>query len=633
MSLVVFDRVSFSLGAAPLLDQASLTFEAGERLCLVGKNGAGKSTLLSLLLDQRAVDEGEIRRRQGTTLAHLQQDLPTGDERPVREVVLEGLGNLGQVLRDYDLESTLEAPDLSRLDRLQHEIESQDGWQVQSTLDAILSRLRLDGSVPFKTLSGGWRRRVLLARALISRPDILVLDEPTNHLDIAMVEWLEDFLIDYAGTLVFVSHDRRFIDKVATRIVELDRGKLSDFPAPYAAYLDAKDARLAEEAKHRAAQDRKLADEESWIRQGIQARRTRNEGRVRALKALRQDVKERRDRLGQSDFEIESAGRSGKQVVTLEHAHFSYGDKTLVKDFTALVQRGDRIALLGPNGIGKSTLIQLILADLKPTQGTVEQGTRLEVAYFDQARARLDPELRVVDAVGEGRDFLDLGGRKRHVISYLEDFLFTPDRARMQVRQLSGGETNRLLLARLFSQPANFLVLDEPTNDLDIETLELLIDRLGDFDGTLLLVSHDRYFIDQLATRTWAFEGRGVIRQYAGGYEDWLAQGGRWPDAGTEEAPGKSAPKQSGLADNAAVSAKKPAGKKLSYKEQREYEALPQQIETLEQQIAELEATISAPDFYQGDHAQNQAVLDQLSSVQQSLEGCFERWAELEDRV
>jgi len=582
MSLVVLDRVSFSLGAAPLLDQASLTIEAGDRLCLVGKNGAGKSTLLSLLLGLRTVDEGEIRRRQGTTLAHLQQDLPTGDDRPVREVVLEGLGNLGQVLRDYDLESTQEAPDLTRLDRLQHEIERQEGWQVQSTLDAILSRLRLDGSVAFKTLSGGWRRRVLLARALISRPDILILDEPTNHLDIAMVEWLEDFLLDYAGTLIFVSHDRRFIDKVATRIVELDRGKLSDFPAPYGAYLDAKDAQLAEEAKHRASQDRKLAEEEAWIRQGIQARRTRNEGR---------------------------------------------------QDFTALVQRGDRIALLGPNGIGKSTLIGLILGDLEPNEGVVEQGTRLEVAYFDQARARLDPELRVVDAVAEGRDFLDLGGRKRHVISYLEDFLFTPDRARMQVRQLSGGETNRLLLARLFSQPANFLVLDEPTNDLDIETLELLIDRLGDFEGTLLLVSHDRYFIDQLATRTWAFEGAGVIRQYAGGYEDWLAQGGRWPDAGTEKAPGKLAPKQSGETANSTPAPKKPAAKKLSYKEQREYDALPGQIETLEQQIAELEAKVGAADFYQGDHTETQSVLDQLNSAQQELEGCFERWAELEDRA
>ncbi|PTY36513.1 ABC transporter ATP-binding protein [Saccharospirillum sp. MSK14-1] len=633
MSLVVLDRVSFSLGAAPLLDQASLTLESGDRLCLVGKNGAGKSTLLSLLLDQRVVDEGEIRRRQGTTVAHLQQDLPTGDDRPVRDVVLEGLGNLGQVLRDYDQESTQEAPDLSRLDRLQHEIERQEGWQVQSTLDAILSRLRLDGTVAFKTLSGGWRRRVLLARALISRPDILILDEPTNHLDIAMVEWLEDFLLDYAGTLVFVSHDRRFIDKVATRIVELDRGKLSDFPAPYGAYLDAKDAKLAEEAKHRAAQDRKLAEEEAWIRQGIQARRTRNEGRVRALKALRQDVKSRRDRVGQSDFDIESAGRSGKQVVSLEHASFGYGDKTLVQDFTALVQRGDRIALLGPNGIGKSTLIRLILGDLEPTDGSVEQGTRLEVAYFDQARARLDPELRVVDAVAEGRDFLELGGRKRHVISYLEDFLFTPDRARMQVRQLSGGETNRLLLARLFSQPANFLVLDEPTNDLDIETLELLIDRLGDFDGTLLLVSHDRYFIDQLATRTWAFEGGGVIRQYAGGYEDWLAQGGRWPDAGTEKAPGKLAPKQRGETASTAPTSKKPAGKKLSYKEQREYDALPGEIEALEQQIAQLENTVGAADFYQGDHTQTQAVLDQLSSAQQALETCFERWAELEERA
>lgn len=625
MSLVVFDRVSFALGAAPLLDEASMTLEAGERICLVGKNGTGKSTLLSLLMGQRQVDDGEIRVRQGVTMAQLQQDLPEGDERPVRDVVMEGLGDLGRILHEYDQESTRPDPDLSRLEKLQHGIEVLDGWQVQATLDAILSRLSLNGDTPFQELSGGWRRRVLLARALISRPDILILDEPTNHLDIAMVEWLESFLIDMSATLVFVSHDRRFIDRVATRIIELDRGHLASFPAPYEAYMEAKENKLAEEEKHLKHQNRKLAEEETWIRQGIKARRTRNEGRVRALQALRQTVAQRRSQVGQSDFDIEAAGRSGKQVVVLEDASFSFPDKPLIEHFSALVNRGDRIALLGPNGVGKSTLIKLILGDLQPQQGRVIQGTKLEVAYFDQARARLDPSKTVMDAVAEGREFLELGGRRRHVISYLEDFLFAPERARMQVRQLSGGETNRLLLARLFSQPANFLVLDEPTNDLDIETLEMLVDRLGEFEGTLLLVSHDRYFIDQLATRTWAFEGQGVIRQYAGGYEDWKVQGGIWPDeqprrtAQPEQPKPKTEPR------------KRP--RKLSFKEQKEYRELPSQIETLEARIAELEADINAPGFYDRPVEQTEAVLKQVADAQAELEAFFERWADLEERA
>ncbi len=628
MSLVVLDRVTFALGAAPLLDEASITLEEGERVCLVGKNGMGKSTLLSLLMGQRQIDSGDLRIRQGATLAQLQQDLPTGDERPVYDVVLEGLGNLGQVLRDYDLESAKPEPDLDRLERLQHTIETLDGWQVHATVSAILTRLKLEGTTAFGALSGGWRRRVLLARALVSRPDILVLDEPTNHLDIAMVEWLEGFLKDYRGTLVFVSHDRRFIDQVATRIIELDRGILRSFPAPYEAYLDAKEAKLAEEEKHLRNQDKKLAEEETWIRQGIKARRTRNEGRVRALKALRQTVSERRDQVGRSDFEIESAGRSGKQVVVLDDVSFGYADRPLVEHFTGLINRGDRIALLGPNGIGKSTLIRLILGDLQPKQGTVEQGTKLEVAYFDQARAQLDPEKTVMDAVAEGRDFLELGGRRRHVISYLEDFLFKPERARMQVRQLSGGETNRLLLARLFSQPANFLVLDEPTNDLDIETLEMLVDRLSEFDGTLLLVSHDRYFIDQLATRTWAFEGQGVIRQYAGGYEDWKSQGGQWP--GEDQPVKKNAPSEEKTSSKP-TTRNRPV--KLSYKEQREFDELPAQIERLESQIEQLEADINAPGFYDKPVEQTQPVLTRLTETQAELEKRFERWAELEEKA
>ncbi|MHA7878191.1 MAG: ATP-binding cassette domain-containing protein [Saccharospirillum sp.] len=630
MSLIILENASFALGAEPLLDGASFTMETGERLCLVGKNGAGKSTLFSLLLGQRLLDDGVVRIQPGARLAQLQQDLPEGDERPVRDVVLAGLGSLGQTLHDYEVESHRDSPDLDRLSRLQHEIELANGWQIESTLDTILTRLGLNGEVAFKTLSGGWRRRVLLAKALVSQPDVLILDEPTNHLDIAMVEWLEDFLRDYPGSVIFISHDRRFIDRVATRIIELDRGHIGSFPAPYDAYLEAKDQKLHEEAMQRQHQDRKLAEEEVWIRQGIKARRTRNEGRVRALQALRREVAQRRSQVGNSDFDIEAAAKSGKQVVVLERVTFQYKDTPLVRDFTGLINRGDRIALLGPNGIGKSTLIRLMLGALEPQQGKVTQGTKLEVAYFDQARNQLDPNKTVMDSVAEGREFLELGGRRRHVISYLEDFLFAPERARMKVRQLSGGETNRLLLARLFSQPANFLVLDEPTNDLDIETLEMLVDRLSDFDGTLLLVSHDRYFIDQLATRTWAFEGQGMIRQFAGGYEDWKTQGGRWPE-NVHELSKKNAPAEKKTPPP--VESPKPAqkGLKLSYKEQREFEQLPSAIESLEQAIAGLESDINQPGFYDQPSEAVTTELNRLAQLQSELEACMERWVELED--
>jgi ATP-binding cassette subfamily F protein uup len=488
----------------------------------------------------------------------------------------------------------------------------------------------LDADAEFAQLSGGLKRRVLLGQALVTHPDVLLLDEPTNHLDIESIEWLEQFLIDYSGAIVFITHDRRFLRRLATRIVEIDRGNLTSWPGDWDNYLRRREERLhAEELEHKHF-DRKLAEEEVWIRQGLKARRTRNEGRVRALQALRKEVGQRRGQTGQSDFEIEAADRSGKQVVVLEHVTFAYGDKVLIDNFTGLINRGDRIALLGPNGIGKSTLIQLMLEQIRPTRGLVEQGTKLEVAYFDQARARMDPEKTVMDAVAEGREFLELGGRRRHVISYLEDFLFAPERARMKVKQLSGGETNRLLLARLFSQPANFLVLDEPTNDLDIETLEMLVDRLSEFDGTLLLVSHDRYFIDQLATRTWAFEGNGALRQYAGGYEDWKIQGGQWPDTSLDTP--KAAP---GQRQNDEAPAPKPASKvtkKLSFKEQREFDQLPATIETLESEIAGLEGRINQPGFYDQSSDKTQPVLDQLGKVQQSLELQFERWAELEDK-
>lgn len=627
MSLIIFDQVQFALGAAPLLNQCSFTIEKGERLALVGRNGAGKSTLLKLILGQHQPDGGVIKFAQGMRIGHLQQDLPAGDDRTVMQVVLDGLGEVGRCLVEYNAQIMSDHPDLDTMNRLQETIEKLDGWHFQNKAQTITTRLDLDPDKKFNALSGGWRRRVLLAQALVGEPDLLILDEPTNHLDIKMVEWLEQLLVSFNGTIIFVSHDRSFIDQLATKIFDLDRGRIAAFPAPYEAYMEAKEQSLEVEATQRAHQDKVLAQEEAWIRQGIKARRTRNEGRVRALKAMRNELGQRRSQQGNAKFDINSQSKSGKKVVELTDVNFAYQDNVIVNEFSELVMRGDKIALIGPNGIGKSTLLKLMLDEIQPQSGTVTQGTKLDVAYFDQARMALDPEKTLIDSVSEGREFLDIGGRSRHVISYLEDFLFTPDRCRMKVRQLSGGETNRLLLARLFSQSANLLVLDEPTNDLDMDTLELLIDRLSDFDGTVLLVSHDRYFIDQLATKSWAFEGHGNVRVYAGGYQDWKAQGGIWPDFHAGSAPS--------VAKKTPVVTAKPVAKpkKRSYKEQREFDEMPSLIETLEAQVATLEAEVSAPSFYTLPAAETASKLQQLEEVQAKLNTAYDRWAELESMV
>ncbi|EAR08031.1 ATP-binding cassette domain-containing protein [Reinekea blandensis] len=628
MSQIVFDQVQFALGAAPLLDQCSFTIEKGERLALVGRNGAGKSTLLKLIIDHYQPDQGVIKLAQGLKIGHLQQELPSGDGRTVMEVVLGGAGDVGLALSEYQKISGSADPDIDRMTELQHVIEAEDGWRFQTRAAQVTSQLNLDPEVEFGSLSGGWRRRVLLARALVDDPDVLILDEPTNHLDIKMVEWLEELLLGFNGTIIFVSHDRAFIDRLATRIIDLDRGKIQGFPAPYEAYLDAKETALAVEAEQRAQQDKVLAQEEAWIRQGIKARRTRNEGRVRALKAMRVELAARRKVTGQANFDISSEQLSGKKVFELKDLVFRFGDKPIISGLTDLVTRGEKIALLGPNGIGKSTLLKLLLKDLTPVSGEVVHGTRLEMAYFDQSRDALDPEKTLIDSVAEGREFIEIGGKRRHVISYLEDFLFSPQRCHMQVRQLSGGETNRLLLARLFSQPANLLILDEPTNDLDMDTLELLIDRISEFPGTVLLVSHDRYFIDQLATKSWAFEGNGAVRVYPGGYADWQAQGGKWP---TQESEPVKVKNNETITDTPAQ--KNKAIRKLSYKDQREFDQMPATIERLESDIEAVEAEIADSGFYSQPLEKTGPVLQRLETLQDELNTAYERWAELESKV
>lgn len=634
MSLIIFDQVSFALGAAPLLNQCSFSIEKNERVALVGRNGAGKSTLLKLTLEQFSPDSGIIKYSKGLKLSYLQQDLPVGDDEPVGEVILKRVGPVGEAILKYNALAVSDHPNLDELERLQHFIEENDGWNLQNQVLSICTKLNLDPNKKFNAMSGGWRRRVLLASALVVEPDVLILDEPTNHLDIKMVEWLEDLLLSFKGTVLFVSHDRAFIDRVATRVIDLDRGKVSSFPAPYETYLEFKEKALEDEAKQRAQEDKVLAQEEAWIRQGIKARRTRNEGRVRALKAMRAELSQRRFQQGSANFKIEMDDSSGKRVVELTNVVFGYDGHPIIDGFSSTVLRGDKIALLGPNGIGKTTALKLLLGDIQPSSGEVKSGTRLQVAYFDQAREALDPEKQIVDVVSEGRDFLEIQGKRRHVISYLEDFLFAPERLRMKVRQLSGGEINRLLLAKMFSQSANVLVLDEPTNDLDMDTLDLLIDRLSEFEGTVLLVSHDRYFIDQLATKSWAFEGNGVVREYAGGYADWKTQGGKWPDLENMEPIKKSSSEASiNQAPTKVKSESKVTKKKLSYKDQREFDQMPAKIESLELQIETLEAEVAEPGFYNQPPDVTTTVLGQLESVQQALNIAYDRWAELESMV
>ena len=633
MSLIKIEKAGLSYGLQVLLDDVNLSIERGQRLCLIGRNGAGKSSLLKVLDGEVDLDKGEVIRQSGIRITRLEQDLPEADDRLVFDAVAAGAKGIGELLGEYRALShnpNIDEAGLARMAQLQQQIEAQDGWALQQKVEEIISRLDLPAERYMRELSGGWRRRVALARALVLEPDVLLLDEPTNHLDIAAIEWLEKQLLSFNGALVFITHDRSLLQTLATHIAELDRGHIRYWEGDYASFLVYREQALAEEARHNELFDKKLEQEEIWIRQGIKARRTRNEGRVRALKALREVRAQRRERVGKASFNLSTGGDSGKLVAELTNVSYAWGEKQIVKNFSTRIMRGDRIGLVGANGAGKSTLLKLILGDLQPQSGQVKLGTNIEVAYFDQLRDQLDLDKNAVDNIAGGREFIEVNGKSKHIFSYLSDFLFSGERARTPLRALSGGERNRVLLAKLFSKPANLLVLDEPTNDLDVETLELLEDILCDYAGTLLLVSHDRAFLNNIVSSVIAFEGRGNVIEYVGGYDDWIRQGGKWTVA-DELPPAAQKPVKNETVD-APIEVRAPAkSKKLSYKFQKEFDELPQKIEHLENQVAQLQAITSADDFYSQPGNIVEQKLQELAQLQQQLDDCFERWAELED--
>ena len=627
MPLLELKNAGLHYGTQVLLDNVDLSIEKGQRICLIGRNGAGKSSLMKVIEGSVSLDEGSVWREPQLKIARLEQDLPAAENVTVYDTVASGLKKTGQLLAEYHrLVGSAESEEaLLQLARVQQQIDVADGWSLQTRVETIISRLQLPADKTMGELSGGWRRRVALAQALVREPDLLLLDEPTNHLDILAIEWLEKQLLQFRGAVVFITHDRSFLQSLATHIVELDRGGLRQWQGDYHSFLNFRQQQLEEEERHNALFDKRLAEEEKWIRQGIKARRTRNEGRVRALKAMRVERSQRREQQGTVKLQLNQAQQSGKLVVDMDAVCQSFGGKRLIDDFSGTIIRGDRIGLIGPNGVGKSTLLKIILGDLEPQKGSVKRGTNLEVAYFDQLRDQLELDKSAVDNVAEGRDSITIGSQSKHIISYLSDFLFTGERARTPIRSLSGGERNRVLLAKLFSKPSNLLVLDEPTNDLDVETLELLEDLLSRYEGTVLLVSHDREFLDNVVTSTIAFEGEGKVLEYVGGYADWQRQGGTW----AQEDSSVQKPKQLVSAENGAKpEAKKP---KLSYKLQRELNALPQEIESLEQSIAEMETRMGDPGFFQQDHSQVTEVTQELANLQQLLEQKYSRWDELEN--
>lgn len=634
MALIHISNAQLAYGDHALLDKAEFILQPNERVCLVGRNGTGKSTLMKVIAGDVQLDDGSIQQQSELRVSRLEQDPPRDAEGTVFDYVSEGLAEIGQVLKQYHhlLDLISHEPtesNFAKLARAQEKIDHADAWQFDNKITSVLEHLQLQPGTLLKDLSGGWQRKAALARALVCDPDILLLDEPTNHLDVSTIEWLEGFLKEFKGSIVFISHDRAFIRSMATRIVDLDRGNLSSFPGDYDKYLETKEEMLRVEEEQNAEFDKKLAQEEAWIRQGIKARRTRNEGRVRALKQLRRERSERRDVQGKADMQLQEANRSGKIVFEAEHISYSYGDKQIINDFSFNVMRGDRIALIGPNGCGKSTLLKIMLGDLQ-AQGHFHCGTKLEVAYFDQYREVLDPEKTVMDNLADGKQEVTVNGRTRHALGYLQDFLFHPRRARTPVKALSGGEKNRLLLAKLFLKPNNLLVLDEPTNDLDIETLELLEDILANYQGTLLLVSHDRQFVDNTVATSWIFEGNGVIEEYVGGYHDAQEQRANSHSQRAKEqaAQIETAKKKE---DNKQRQADRPRNvKKLSYKLQKELEDLPQRIEQLENEIADLQEKINDPAFFQDVKNDTQAVLARLADAEAEFEQAFERWEELE---
>ena len=629
MSLISMSGAWLSFSDAPLLDNTEIHIEDNERVCLVGRNGAGKSTLLKILGKEIPLDDGRVIYEQDLIVARLQQDPPRNIGGSVFDFVAEGVAEQAEHLKAYHaishlVESDPSEKNLARMAQIMEILDHQGLWQLDSRISEVLLQLGLNGDAELSSLSGGWLRKAALGRALVSSPRVLLLDEPTNHLDIETIDWLEGFLKEFDGSIVFISHDRSFIRNMATRIVDLDRGKLVSWPGNYDLYLQSKEEALRVEELQNAEFDRKLAQEEVWIRQGIKARRTRNEGRVRALKALRVERSQRREVMGTAKMQVEEATRSGKIVFELEDVNYQVGEKVLVRGFSAQVQRGDKIALVGPNGCGKTTLLKLMLGQLKADSGRVHCGTKLEVAYFDQHRADLDPERTVMDNLAEGKQEVMVNGRPRHVLGYLQDFLFHPKRAMTPVKALSGGERNRLLLAKLFLKPSNLLILDEPTNDLDVETLELLEELIDGYQGTVLLVSHDRQFVDNSVTECWIFEGNGVIKAFVGGYYDAHHQRATAKPI-RQAAPSASKP----AAEKKAEQPKKTAAK-LSYNLLRELEQLPQRLEQLEAEIEALQAQMSDADFFTRPHSETQEVLTALADAEQALEQAFARWEELE---
>ena len=633
MALITINNGLLAFGDHPLLDGADFALQENERVCLVGRNGAGKSTLMKILAGRIVMDDGKMQVTQDVVVSRLEQDPPRDQAGSVYDYVSGGLQDIGELLKSYNhlLETIATDPserNFKKLSDVQEQLDHNGGWRFEERINNVLSSLKLNGQTLLTELSGGWQRKAALARALVCDPDVLLLDEPTNHLDVGTIEWLEGFLKDFRGSIVFISHDRTFIKSMATRIVDLDRGKLASFPGDYENYLVAKEEALRVEEMQNAEFDKKLAQEEVWIRQGIKARRTRNEGRVRALKQLREERNQRREVQGKVNLQIDDGTRSGKIVFEAEHLSYSIEDKTLIDDFSFTIQRGDRIALIGPNGCGKSTLLKLLLEKLSPDSGFVRCGTKLEVAYFDQYREILDPEKSVIDNLADGKQEVMVGGRQRHALSYLQDFLFAPKRARTPVKALSGGEKNRLLLARIFLRSNNLLILDEPTNDLDIETLELLEDLLANYQGTLLLVSHDREFVDNTVTTSWIFEGNGHIEEFVGGYHDAQQQRRQVKETRQETSPRQESVKQ--VEEPRKTADPKPKAKKLSYKLQRELEALPQTLERLETEINTLQEEVNNPEFFAKPVEETQPILDKLAAKEQELDVAFERWEELE---
>jgi ATP-binding cassette subfamily F protein uup len=640
VAILTLDNVTLAFGHLPLFDGVSLRIERGERICLIGRNGSGKSTLLRVVAGECPSDGGSLWCAPEMRIARLDQDVPGAGERTVFGEVATGLGELGALVAAYHqsaMQVAQGAGGLEQLGRRQQELERRDGWRLEQKVELVISRLSLPADRPMRDLSGGWRRRALLGKALVSEPDLLLLDEPTNHLDIDAIAWLEDHLRTFAGALLFVTHDRAFLSALATRIVELDRGRLTSWPGGYANYLQKKAAALEAEARDLDRLDRKLEQEEAWLRRGVKARRTRNEGRVRALQAIRAQRAAHRDQGGDVRMTLDSGDSSGRLVFEADHVRIAFDGAPVIAGFSHRIWRGDRIGLIGPNGSGKTTLLRLLVGELEPDEGTIRRGTRLRIAYFDQQREALDPEMRVADSVNEGNQTVVVNGEPRHVIGYLADFLFPRERAQSPVKSLSGGERSRLMLARLFARPANVLVLDEPTNDLDIETLELLEDLIGGFDGTVLLVSHDRAFLDNIVTSTLAFEGHGRVAEYVGGWADYVRQRGA---AGEDSAAGDEtdgagkrvrSERQAPARAPDSSRASPPSRRKLSYKEARELAALPAHIEALEAEGLRLRRESESPEFYKEGADHIRAVLARVGQVERELEAAMSRWLELEE--